>query len=65
VKASANKRKLEKKVVRKETKAYQERLNLEITGDREEHGKRPFPPDNWFQSLQWFYAWTGCRTCTG
>ena len=45
VKASANKRKFEKKVVRKETKAYQERLNLEINRDREEHGKKPFPPD--------------------
>ncbi|MFZ7944909.1 IS1182 family transposase [Neobacillus sp. 19] len=45
VKASANKRKFEKKVVRKETKAYQERLQEEINGDREEHGKKPFPPD--------------------
>jgi transposase len=45
VKASANKRKFEKKVVRKETKAYQERLQQEINGDREEHGKNPFPPD--------------------
>ncbi len=45
VKASANKRKFEKKVVRKETKAYQERLNLEINRDRDEHGKKPIPPD--------------------
>ena len=45
VKASANKRKFAKKVVRKETKAYQERLNLEINGDRDDHGKKPFPPD--------------------
>ncbi|QCJ45501.1 IS1182 family transposase (plasmid) [Bacillus sp. S3] len=45
VKASANKRKFEKKVVRKETKAYQERLQQEINGDREEHEKKPFPPD--------------------
>ncbi|MFZ7946100.1 MULTISPECIES: IS1182 family transposase [Bacillaceae] len=45
VKASANKRKFEKKVVRKETKAYQERLQQEINCDREEHGKKPFPPD--------------------
>jgi hypothetical protein len=43
MKASANKRKFKKKVVRKETKAYQERLNLEINGYREEHGKKPFP----------------------
>jgi transposase len=45
VKANANKRKFEKKVVRKETKAYQSRLQDEINGDREEHGKKPFPPD--------------------
>ena len=45
VKASANKRKFAKKVVRKETKAYQERLNLETNGDRADHGKKPFPPD--------------------
>jgi transposase len=45
VKANANKRKFEKKVVRKETRAYQSRLQDEINGDREEHGKKPFPPD--------------------
>lgn len=45
VKASANKRKFEKKVVRKETKAYQDRLQEEINSDREGHGKKPFPPD--------------------
>lgn len=45
VKASANKRKFEKKVVRKETRAYQERLQEEINQDRENHGKKPFPPD--------------------
>jgi transposase len=45
VKANANKRKFEKKVVRKETRAYQSRLQEEINGDREEHGKKPFPPD--------------------
>ncbi len=45
VKASANKRKFEKKVVRKETRAYQEQLQEEINQDREEHGKKPFPPD--------------------
>lgn len=45
VKASANKRKFEKKIVRKETKAYEERLQKEINGDREDHGKKPFPPD--------------------
>jgi transposase len=45
VKASANKKKFEKKVVRKEAKAYGSRLQEEINGDREEHGKKPFPPD--------------------
>jgi transposase len=45
VKANANKRKFEKKVVRKETKAYQSRLQDEINGDREDHGKKPFLPD--------------------
>lgn len=45
VKASANKRKFEKKVVRKETRAYEELLQEEINQDREEHGKPPFPPD--------------------
>ncbi|AND41005.1 IS1182 family transposase [Cytobacillus oceanisediminis] len=45
VKASANKRKFEKKVVRKETRAYQERLQEEINQDREDHGKKPIPPD--------------------
>jgi hypothetical protein len=45
VKACANKRKFEKKVVRKETKEYQERLQEEINVDREDHGKKVFPPD--------------------
>jgi transposase/transcription elongation factor Elf1 len=45
VKASANKKKFAKKVVRKETRDYQERLNEEINQDREDHGKKPFPPD--------------------
>lgn len=49
VKASANKRKFEKKVVRKEAKAYQTRLNEEINTDREEHGKKPFPPEKFEQ----------------
>jgi len=43
VKASANKRKYDKKVVRKETRAYEEKLPLEVNMDREEHGKKPFP----------------------
>jgi hypothetical protein len=45
VKASANKHKFEKKVVRKETRAYQERLQEEINQDRENHGKKPFTPE--------------------
>ncbi|ULT55291.1 IS1182 family transposase [Neobacillus drentensis] len=45
VKASANKHKFEKKLVRKETKAYEARLQEEINKDREEHDKKPFPPD--------------------
>ncbi|MCK1981964.1 MULTISPECIES: IS1182 family transposase [Peribacillus] len=44
VKANANKRKFEKKIVRKETRAYQGRLQDEINQDRENHGKKPFPP---------------------
>jgi transposase len=45
VKANANKRKIEKKVVRKETRAYQERLQEEINQDHEEHGKKPIAGD--------------------
>ncbi|PUB10048.1 transposase, partial [Paenisporosarcina sp. OV554] len=45
VKASANKRKFEKKVVRKETRSYQERLQEEINQDREDHGKKPIPQE--------------------
>uniref|UniRef100_UPI001CF94336 IS1182 family transposase n=1 Tax=Metabacillus niabensis TaxID=324854 RepID=UPI001CF94336 len=45
VKASANKHKFQKKVVRKETRAYQELLQEEINQDRGDHGKKPFPPD--------------------
>ncbi|WP_424236703.1 IS1182 family transposase [Bhargavaea ginsengi] len=47
VKASANKLKFTKKVVRKETRAYQSLLEEEINADREENGKKPFPPDKW------------------
>jgi transposase len=49
VKASANKNKFEKKVVRKETKAYEARLQEEINKDREEHGKKPIPPEKFNQ----------------
>ncbi|MFC5542254.1 transposase, partial [Ureibacillus suwonensis] len=44
VKASANKKKFDKKIVRAETKSYQAQLELEINQDRENHGKKPFPP---------------------
>ena len=43
VKASANKKKYDKKMVRIET-SYQAQLELEINQDRENHGKKPFPP---------------------
>ena len=46
VKASANKRKFNKKTVRKETRAYEEKLQLELNLDREEHGKKPFPSES-------------------
>ncbi|WP_421663038.1 IS1182 family transposase [Lysinibacillus telephonicus] len=45
VKASANKRKFEKKMVRKETRAYEAKLQEELNQDRIDHGKKPFPPD--------------------
>jgi transposase len=45
VKASANKRKFEKKIVRKEARAYEEKLQMELNLDREDHGKKPFPPE--------------------
>ncbi|WP_110928883.1 IS1182 family transposase [Bacillus massiliglaciei] len=45
VKASANKRKFEKKIVRKETRAYEAKLQEELNQDRVDHGKKPFPPD--------------------
>ena len=45
VKASANKRKLEKIVVRKEVRAYEAQLQLELNEDRIQNGKPPFPPE--------------------
>ncbi len=45
VKASANKRKFEQKIVRKETRAYEAKLQEELNQDRGDHGKKPFPPD--------------------
>ncbi|KGR74652.1 transposase [Ureibacillus sinduriensis BLB-1 = JCM 15800] len=44
VKASANKRKFEKKIVRKETRAYEAKRQEELNQDRIDHGKKPFPP---------------------
>lgn len=49
VKASANKRKYAKKVVRKETRAYEEKLQEELNLDREENGKKPFPPEKFIR----------------
>lgn len=46
VKASANKRKFVKKVARVETRSYQAQLDREINQDREDHGKKPLPPQN-------------------
>ncbi|WP_144526358.1 IS1182 family transposase, partial [Bacillus pumilus] len=46
VKANANKKKLEKKIVRVETRSYQNQLHEEINVDREEHGKKPLPLQN-------------------
>nr|WP_106779767.1 IS1182 family transposase [Lysinibacillus timonensis] len=45
VKASANKRKFEKKMVRKETRAYEAKLQEELNQDRINRGKKPFSPD--------------------
>jgi hypothetical protein len=42
-------RKFEKKVVRKESKAYEARLQDEINKDREDHGKKPIPPDKFIK----------------
>jgi len=47
-----NKRKYDKKVVRKETRAYEEKLPLELNMDREEHGKKPFPLEK-FEKEEW------------
>lgn len=52
VKASANKRNFDKKMVRKETRAYEEKLQEELNIDREKHGKKPFTPDK-FEKEDW------------
>lgn len=49
VKANANKKKFEKKMVRKETRAYEEQLQEEINQDRINHGKKPFPPEKFLK----------------
>lgn len=46
VKESANKRRFEKKIVRKETRAYEKKLQEELNIDREEHGKSLFLQTN-------------------
>ena len=45
VKASANKRKFDNKLVRKETRAYEAKLREELNQDRINHGKKPFSPE--------------------
>ncbi|WP_059171254.1 IS1182 family transposase [Bacillus sp. FJAT-27445] len=52
VKANANKRKYGKKLVRKETRAYEEKLQMELNLDREKHGKKPFSPEK-FEKEEW------------
>lgn len=52
VKASANKRKFKKKMVRKETRAYEAKLQEELNQDRVDHGKKPFPPEK-FEKEEW------------
>ncbi|KQL37358.1 transposase [Psychrobacillus sp. FJAT-21963] len=47
VKASAIKRKYGKKIARKETRANEEKLQEELNLDREENGKKPFPPEKY------------------
>lgn len=44
VKASANKKKYIKKVVKAQTRSYQERLDQEVNADRKIRGKKPFAP---------------------
>ncbi len=44
-KTGPNKRKFEKKIVRKETRAYEAKLQEELNQDRMDHGKKPFSPD--------------------
>jgi transposase len=41
VKASANKKKYDKKLIEKESRSYQQLLDQEINEDRIEHGKKP------------------------
>lgn len=46
VEANANKKKLVKNIVRKETRAYQDQLDRKINADREANGKKPLKPRN-------------------
>ena len=52
VKANANERKFHKKIVRKETRAYEKKLQEELNLDRVEHGKKPFPPEKFEKRVQ-------------
>ena len=39
-------------MVRKETRAYEEKLQKELNFDREKNGKKPFPPEK-FEKEEW------------
>ncbi|EON73057.1 transposase [Lysinibacillus sphaericus OT4b.31] len=45
VKARANKRQFEKKIVRKETRTYEAKRQEELNQDRVDHGKKLFSPE--------------------
>ncbi|MBP2629028.1 MAG: putative transposase for insertion sequence element [Firmicutes bacterium] len=46
IKTNANKHKASNEVIEKQAKHYQEKLNEEITNDRQMHGKKPLKKDN-------------------
>lgn len=49
---SSNKRTYDKKVVRKETLANEEKLQIKLNLDHEEHEKKPFPLEK-FEKEEW------------
>jgi transposase len=44
LKANANKKKFTRKIVAQNTRAYLDELDQAVNEDREDHGKKPFPP---------------------